>query len=63
MEDRTLFGDLRRYLVEYRWEWGIIHKVINRWYGTEHTISDLKRLYQDERAQSGHSGRLVTPQQ
>lgn len=50
MEDRTLFGDLRRYLVEYHWEWGIIHKVINRWYGTRHTISDLKNLYQDERA-------------
>lgn len=45
MTERTLMGDLDRYLGEYHWSWGLVHKLVNRWYGTAYTISDLKRLY------------------
>lgn len=47
MAERTLRGDLRRYIVDYRWNWGITHKIITRWYGGQFTIADLKRLFAD----------------
>lgn len=45
METRTVQGDLLRYLNEYGWGWGLAHKLINRWYGTDYTIPELKLLY------------------
>lgn len=46
MEKRTIYGDMCRFLQAYGWEWGIVHKVINRWHNTCYTIPELKAFYQ-----------------
>lgn len=43
--ERTVRGDLCRYLDEYNWGWGLSHKVINWFHGTSYTIPELKKLY------------------
>lgn len=49
MHQRTILGDLIRYLDEYHWQWGITHKIINRWHGCNYTVSELKALYRTSR--------------
>lgn len=43
---------LVRYRQRYRWSWNISMKIINRYYGTEYTEADLKKLYRKYTAQA-----------
>lgn len=37
---------LVRYIDQYRWSWSRAARIINLYYGTEHTEKELKKLYQ-----------------
>lgn len=40
LEDRLV-----RYVDEYGWNWGLITRQINGFYGTSHSADELKRMY------------------
>ncbi len=44
MNEETVAA-LLRFKEEYRWRWGIIHKVLQRFYDAQITIPELKKLY------------------
>lgn len=45
MTEHMLLGDLARYHRDYRWNWGLVHKLVYRRYGPDFTVPVLKRLY------------------
>lgn len=49
MAQQAFLDDLRRYRVEYGWDWGVVHKVLCRRYGSRFTIAELKQLCPDEK--------------
>ena len=36
---------LRRYIQDYGWNWGIVHSLINRKFGTDYTLEELQHFY------------------
>lgn len=36
---------LRRYIQDYGWNWGIVHSLINRIFGTDYTLEELQHFY------------------
>lgn len=36
---------LRRYIQDYGWNWGIVHSLINRKFGTDYTLEELQYFY------------------
>lgn len=36
---------LRRYIQDYGWNWGIVHSLINRKFGTDYTLKELQHFY------------------
>ena len=44
MESKMLEA-LRRYIQDYGWNWGIVHSLINRKFGTDYTLEELQHFY------------------
>ena len=44
MESKMLEA-LRRYIQDYGWNWGIVHSLINRKFGTDYTLEELQYFY------------------
>ena len=44
MESKMLEA-LRRYIQDYGWNWGIVHSLINRKFGTDYTLAELQHFY------------------
>lgn len=40
---------LERYVDGYHWSWNMARRLINKYYGTQYTESDLKKLYRNSR--------------
>lgn len=40
---------LERYIDTYHWSWNMARRLINKYYGTQYTDSELKKLYQNSR--------------
>ncbi len=36
---------IKRYIDEYKWGWGITRQIVNRFYGTQYTTADVKKIY------------------
>ena len=36
---------VKRYIDEYKWGWGITKQLVNRFYGTQYTTADVKKIY------------------
>ena len=43
MESKMLEA-LRRYIQDYGWNWGIVHSLINRKFGTDYTLEELQHF-------------------
>lgn len=51
--DEYILPTLVRYIDRYHWSWNISMRIINRYYGTEYTERELKRLYRKYTAREG----------
>ena len=40
-----LLPALQRYREQYGWNWTITTRLINRYYGTEYTVKELRQIY------------------
>lgn len=59
MESKMLEA-LRRYIQDYGWNWGIVHSLINRKFGTDYTLEELQHFYiRRAWAAAGQSGAPV----
>lgn len=47
--DEYVLPVLVRYIDRYGWGWSISRRIINRYYGTEYTLNQLKRLYRQNK--------------
>ena len=45
--DEYILPVLTRYIDQYRWSFSIATRLINRYYGTQYTQNQLKRLYRE----------------
>ena len=51
--EADILAALTRYIDQYNWSWNMARRLINRYFGTKYTESDLKKLYR--RHQAGQS--------
>lgn len=47
--ETEILAALARYVDGYHWSWNMARRLINRYYGTQYTDSDLKKLYRNSR--------------
>ena len=50
--DEYILSTLSRYIDRYGWSFAMSTRIINRYYGTEYTLRELKMLYRKSRKTS-----------
>lgn len=42
-----IINRIKRFVDEYRWDWIVVKQVINNYYGTQYTVNQIRKIYEE----------------
>lgn len=48
-----IMNRIKRFVDEYGWDWIVVKQVINNYYGTQYTVSQIRKIYESNECGKG----------